>query len=122
MPALITAITGLAVAGGGAFTWIWARVERGFREVKVELKKCQAREAQAQLREQAEQRRSSVKLTVIELLWQEIMRLCPEQQGNHVLRRAEKLLADLRANCPTTMAIPPDMQALLDQLDEDIAA
>lgn len=97
--ALITAISGaLAVLGGGV-AWLWARVEKGFREVKTELEACRKREADAHesaaALKVALREREAKHLTVIELLWQEINR---RSRGapNAVLIRAGKLLDDLK--------------------------
>lgn len=97
--AIITTGTSAVVALGGGIAWLWARVEKGFGEVKAELRACEEREADSARREvklEMQLRETSAKhLTVIELLWQEIER---RSRGapNAVLGRARKLLDDLK--------------------------
>jgi hypothetical protein len=99
MAELLTAIVGALVALGSGVAWLWARVEKGFKEVKRELEACRQREADATKSEAALKvalrEREAKHLTVIELLWQEIER---RSRGapNAVLGRARKLLDDLK--------------------------
>jgi hypothetical protein len=99
LAAIITAGTGAIGLLGGGIAWLWARVEKGFGEVKAELRACQERESESSKREadlRVQLRETSAKhLTVIELLWQEVER---RSRGapNAVLGRARKLLDDLK--------------------------
>jgi hypothetical protein len=96
---IITAGTGAVGVLGGGIAWLWARVEKGFQEVKTDLKACQQREAESTKREAellvALRETSARHVTVIELLWQEVER---RSRGapNAVLGRARKLLDELK--------------------------
>lgn len=99
LAAIITAGTGAVGLLGGGITWLWARVEEGFQEIRADLKDCQEREAESTKREAAllgTLRETSARhVTVIELLWQEVER---RSRGapNAVLGRARKLLDELK--------------------------
>ena len=71
---------------GGAGRFVWNKIERRFTALDAELAKCRQREA-------ASVERRAVQLTVIELLWQEVRRLAPD---NPALIRGKKLLDDLK--------------------------
>jgi hypothetical protein len=84
---VIGAITGFLIPVGGGIAFIWNKVERRFRHLETKVDACEKRE-----RESRERR--GVQLTVIELLWQELVRHVPESP---VFTRAKKLLDDLKA-------------------------
>lgn len=77
---IIAAITGLIVPVGGAIAWLWNKIEKRFTEIEKALDQCRDD--------------SAVKLTVIELMWQEIERLSP---ASAVLARVKKLLDEMRS-------------------------
>ena len=81
--ALFTAIgTPLVTAAG----FVWRKIEARFKEIESELDKCrQGREI--------DQERRTTQVSVIEILWQEIMRLAPDSPA---LQRADKLMGDLK--------------------------
>lgn len=88
--ALVAAMGALGTTGA----FVWNKIEKRFGAVEAELAKCQQREKSAL-------ERGSLRLTVIELLWQEIHRLSPE--GSAVLTRAKNLLNGLRVMEATRM-------------------
>lgn len=84
---------------GAGITFIWRKVEAAAREretkfderllhIELELDHCRERE-------RISQDRRAVHITVIELLWQEAMRLSRKAE-NATLDRAKKLLDDLK--------------------------
>lgn len=79
-------ITAIVTPLGGAIAFVWIKLEARFKSIEERLEECRLREIESQ-------RRSTVKLTVIELLWQEIERSTPD---NAVLRRAKRLLDGLK--------------------------
>jgi hypothetical protein len=83
---LIVAAAACAGTIGGGFAFIWRKIEARFEAIDEALIECEDRE-------RAGQKRRSVQLVVIELLWQEVNRLAPDA---FVLVRAKKLLDDLR--------------------------
>lgn len=86
MAELLTAIVGLLTVLGGAVAWLWGRVEKGFKEVRAELKKCQHREKRAAAT-------TAKQLIVIELLWQ----IAPKNRtAADVLERCKHLLEELK--------------------------
>lgn len=98
MAELLTAIVGALSLLGGGVAWLWRRVEKGFAEVKAELKACQEREAAATRRETALQlsfREQAAKhLLVIELLWQAASK---SKASAPTLARCKQHLDDLKA-------------------------
>lgn len=113
LPAIITAVVGGLVPLGGGIAFIWSKVEKRFAKVEEALEECKRRE-------ELGKRTGAVNLTVITLLCQEVTRLSPGKP-NPALRRAHTLLTALHAAMPVDEAIPPDLQALIEQLDEDLA-
>lgn len=85
---LILALTGILSAIGGGIAFIWNKVEKRFSRIETELEHCRKRET-------SERQINSVRLAVIELLWQEVERLAPE--GSRVLARAKSLLDNLKS-------------------------
>lgn len=85
--AIITASTGVLTVSGGGIAFVWNKVEKGLKEVRVQLEECRKREA-------AHNTRAAAQLTVIELLWQEVDRR--SRGPNPVLERSKKLLDDLK--------------------------
>lgn len=83
---LVTAIAGALGTVGGGIKFIWNKVEKRFQAIEAQLLECRTREVAA-----AE--KASVKLIVIELLWQEV---CRHNPTSPVLARAKKLLDDLK--------------------------
>lgn len=79
-------ITAVVTPLGGAIAFVWIKIETRFKSIEARLEECRLRELDSQ-------RRSTVKLTVIELLWQEIER---NGTDNPVLRRAKRLLDGLK--------------------------
>ena len=86
--AIITAVASAVVPIGGAGAFVWNKIEKRFTAIDGELDKCRAREA-------ASQKRSAVHVTVIELLWQEIARLHPDNDPKP-LARAKHLLDGMK--------------------------
>ena len=86
LAAIITASVALLGALGAVAKFVWNKLEVRFTVIEERLEECRQREIESQ-------RRSTVKLTVIELLWQEIERNTPD---NAVLRRAKRLLDGLK--------------------------
>ena len=86
MSELIAGLIAAAVPVGSGIGFVWHKLEKRFSSIEERLEECRLREIESQ-------RRSQVKLTVIELLWQEIERNTP---GNAVLRRARRLLDGLK--------------------------
>ena len=83
---IITA-SGIALGTiGGGVAFIWNKVEQRFKHIEAQLDECQKRETDSHERRGAQ-------ITVIELLWQELMRVAPDAP---VLKRAKKLLDDLK--------------------------
>lgn len=83
---IITA-SGIALGTiGGGVAFIWNKVEQRFKHIEAQLLECQKRETESHERRGAQ-------ITVIELLWQELMRVAPDAP---VLKRAKKLLDDLK--------------------------
>ncbi len=83
---IITA-SGIALGTiGGGVAFIWNKVEQRFKHIEAQLLECQKRETESHERRGAQ-------ITVIELLWQELMRVAPDAL---VLKRAKKLLDDLK--------------------------
>lgn len=80
VPELIVAIVTLLTPVGVAFRFVWNKIEARFEKIERELEKCE--------------RGRAVKLTVIELLWQAVLRADPESP---VLARAKILLDGLKA-------------------------
>lgn len=79
LPAIITAaVGGLSVLGGGV-RFLWNKIEKRFLDIENAQKKCEAHRA--------------TQITVIELLWQELKRLSPDDA---VFDRAKKLLDGLK--------------------------
>lgn len=87
LPAIITAMVALLTAIGGAGRFVWLRIEGRFEAIETALEECRKRE-------EASHERRLKHLTVIELLWQEVLRLSPK--GNKVLGRAKHLLDELK--------------------------
>lgn len=83
---LIAALTGFTTVAGGGVAFIWNKVEKRFTHIEHELEKCR-------LRETIGQEREAVRLTVIELLYQEVMR---HSADSPVLKRVETLLDRLK--------------------------
>ena len=77
---------GVLTTVGAAISFLWAKIENRFTSIETQLDDCRKRE-------HISKARSAVKLTVIELLWQEIERITPD---NAILRRAKRLLDDLK--------------------------
>lgn len=85
---------GILTAIGGVGRFIWHKLERRFSRIEAELEKCREREQASIEREKASIERRAVQVTVIELLWQEVMRHAPDSS---VLARARKLLDALKS-------------------------
>ena len=79
------AVLVLGSIGGGA-RWMWLQIRGRFEAIDIELEHCRTRERD-------DQERRGIQLSVIEILWQEVERVAP---GSTVLRRAKKLLDDLK--------------------------
>lgn len=103
---IITAIAGtggVLSAIGGTGRFIWTKLEKRFEAIEQKLNACETRE-------KTSERRAAVKLTVIELLWQEVDRLTPTSP-NATLRRVKKLLDNLKLPEPS-----PDLDELAAEL------
>lgn len=87
LPALITAAVTLLTALGAGARWVWLQIQARFEKIEADLEKCHQREVLSH-------ERRAKHLTVIELLWQEVLRLSPK--GTKVLGRAKHLLDELK--------------------------
>lgn len=85
---ITAAVAALSLLGGGV-AFIWKKMETRFVEIEDKLNDCEKRET-------AGQTRRAQQLTVIEILWQEVLRLSPGKQSP-VLRRARHLLDEMKA-------------------------
>jgi hypothetical protein len=83
---IIAAATGLLSLAGGGIVFIWNKVEARFTHIEEELEKCRQREKEGQ-------RLEAARVTVIELLWQEVLRYGSETP---VLKRAKALLDEMK--------------------------
>lgn len=88
LPAIITAFVALLGAAGAAIKWLWDKIEARFVKIETALEECEKREL-------ASNERRGKHLTVIELLWAEVVRLSKGGQNN-VLNRAKHLLDELK--------------------------
>lgn len=112
LAAIIVAMTGLLGVLGAAAKFLWGKVESRFAKVEAALEKCERREEHYN-------QTSHALLTVITLLCQEVTRLSPGKP-NKALQRAHALLTALHTAWPVEETVPPDMKALLAQLDQDL--
>jgi hypothetical protein len=94
---------GVLTAIGGTGRFIWNKLEKRFEAIEQKLKACENRE-------KTSERRAAVKLTAIELLWQEVDRLSPTSP-NSTLRRVKRLLDDLKLPEPSA-----DLDALVAEI------
>lgn len=85
--AIITAIGGLLTVIGGGLSFLWVKVEKGFKSIEADLKQCREQET-------AVNRINATQLTVIELIWNDLKKLQPK---SGTLARAHKLLEDLKS-------------------------
>ena len=107
--ALIGAIAGALGTIGGGIKFVWGKVERRFQQIEGQLLECRVRERMSE-------RRSAVKLTVIELLWQQVEHF---DQGSPVLTRAKKLLDDLKLmQAFPVESLPDEFRDLAQRLTE----
>lgn len=83
---ILVAIGSLMAIIGGAFKWLWNKVE--LRSIANEARFTAIEKALEECRTDG-----SIKLTVIELMWQEIEQLAP---NSPVLRRVKRLLDGLK--------------------------
>ena len=83
---IITASVAALVPLGGGVAFVWNKVEQRFKHIEAQLDECHKRETDSHERRGAQ-------ITVIELLWQELMRVAPDAP---VLKQAKKLLDDLK--------------------------
>lgn len=104
--AIIGGGVGTLTTIGGAIAFVWNKIERRFEKIECDLGKCEERERQSMSRE-------AVKLTVVELLWQEVMRHAPTSP---VLDRAKRLLDDLKEHASLTAVL--EAAAKLDLLND----
>jgi hypothetical protein len=95
---------GVLTAIGGTGRFIWNKIERRFELIEAQLRACQDRE-------KASSSRAAIKLTAIELLWQEVTRLTPSS-SNQTLNRVKRLLDKLKLPEPS-----PDLDALAREID-----
>lgn len=84
--AILTAVAGLLVPVGGAGAFVWRHVENRFNDIDEKLAKCEDRD-------RSHQERRGIMTAVVELLWSAVAAASPESP---VLRRAEKLMTDLK--------------------------
>ena len=82
---LAASVALLTVAGGGV-AFVWNKIEQRFRHIEHDLEQCRKRETF--VFEQA-----ALRLTIIELLWAEVIRLAPKSAA---LTRVKKLLDDVK--------------------------
>ncbi len=76
---ILVALGGLLTALGAVAKWLWDKIESRFKVIETALEECRDH--------------SAIKLTVIELMWQEIENLAPDSL---VLRRVKRLLDGLK--------------------------
>jgi hypothetical protein len=95
---LISAGVAVASVLGSGMVFLWGRVEFNNRKIHRELTKCHEREHLGR------ERRGTL-MIVIELLWQEVTHLLPEQQESWTLTRAKKLLDDIKRQDEVAQAV-----------------
>lgn len=83
---MITALTAAMVPAGGAIAFLWNKIERRFAKLEGE-------QEVTELHLEACRRAGALKLTVIELLFQELRRVSPE---SWLLDRASDMLKEAR--------------------------
>ena len=83
---IITAIVAALTTLGAAGKFIWDKIEARFQAIDAELDHCRTRETKSI-------ERRMVQLSVIEILWQEVVRHAPSSPA---LGRAKHLLDDLK--------------------------
>lgn len=116
--AIIGASGGALTVIGGGVAFVWNKIEqrardrekqneRRFTKIEGDLELCEERERQSL-------GRRSVQLTVIELLWQEVMRHAP---GSTVLDRAKHLLDELKehADLDAVLRSAAKLELLIDR-------
>lgn len=111
LPELITAIVGVLTAIGAGFRFMWTefKASKAANEASIATLKKENNERLTEIekqleecreREQVSHLRRAKHLTVIELLWQEVLRLSPRTSSrkakNTVLDRAKHLLDELK--------------------------
>lgn len=117
-------LIGGLVATGGALKFMFNRLDKKarerqeenearFRKIEAELKQCHIREKISALQEREAIQRDGVRISVIEILWQETGRLSGGR-ANRTLTRAKRLLDTLK----TPPAPNPELDALLRELEE----
>ena len=84
--AIIMAIVAALGSLGAAFKFVWDKIEARFDAMQEQLDHCNVRDIE-------NRDRRAVQLSVIELLWQEVLRHAPDSP---VLARAKSLLEDLK--------------------------
>ena len=79
---LMSAVASMMVPIGGAIAFVWAKVEHSMRNIRREQRSMQRELLKCQ-------RDRAVKLTVIELLWQVVVK---HEPSSPILDRAKRLL------------------------------
>lgn len=94
----VSTLTPTLGLGGGAFAWIWNRIEARIAEVKRDhataLQKIEAESQRCEERERRSTERHALLTTVIELLWRVAERHDPKAPE---LKRAEVLMDKYKA-------------------------